>query len=625
MKSNIILFIYNIFAWLYKNVSESFIWKWLGKIHTSLSISFSKSVVISAIKHKSSCNLEETSLFCKMLRIPTAVISAMCKFITSFVRRVADKSIASRYVLGYLLGFLKLNIRFFALITLFCSITSFVIKLLTGSFSIYLLIFAVISFAFTYCKTELAGYIDDSFIIKFFKNSLGFENVNFCINISSSSYYMYTAGAVIGVLAGLAGCLNTLLYAIPIALFALGIIIVYPICGIVISIFFAPILPTMAVVGMCVYTGLCVLLHKSYKGEYAIKMGRCGLGLMLFLIISAISTLFSVSIGGSIGVLGMYIIFIGFYYIIRDSVRKADTLEVIFKTIALSAVIVSVYGVIQYVFKIDTVNAWIDEEMFEEATMRVYSTLANPNVLGEYLILALPVIALVIINYSRTMCQKIVYGIFFAVTLLCLVLTQSRGCWIGFFVCAFLFITYFKSSIWKILPLMLLLLPLVMPETIINRFLSVGNMSDSSTSYRVFIWFGTLAMLRYFWIGGIGLGEAAFRKIYPYFSYSGIVAPHSHNLYLQLTVESGIMALLVFVICMIIFIKDMINIQSGGRKYGMDAMALMSGVAAFLIQSMFDYTFYNYRVMGIFFMILALGGALLNVSSKENGGGKTQV
>ena len=47
----------------------------------------------------------------------------------------------------------------------------------------------------------------------------------------------------------------------------------------------------------------------------------------------------------------------------------------------------------QYAFGWTTSNAWIDEEMFEDATMRVYSTLGNPNVLGEYLLLVLPVAA----------------------------------------------------------------------------------------------------------------------------------------------------------------------------------------------------------------------------------------
>lgn len=624
MKSNIISFLCGIFTLLYKNLSDSFIWNWLSKIHTFFSVSFSKSAIISAIKHKGSVSYEETSLCCRLLRVPTAVVSAICRMVTSLVRQFADKSVAAKYGLGYVFGFLNIEVRFFAIMILFCSATSFVLKLLTGNFSFLLLILSIVAFALSFVKLCLSGFLGGSVIINFFNSSLGFGKLDFYINNPVSTYYMYISAAVVGIAAGVAGCINPLLYALPIGLFVLGIIAVYPICGIYLALFFAPILPTMAVVGICTYTGLCTLLHKSYKGEYQIKMGRCGLSLMLFLIIYAISSIFSVSIKGSIGVLGMYIIFIGFYYIIRDSVRKAETLEYLFKTIALSAVLVSVYGIIQYIFKLDTTNAWIDEEMFEEATMRVYSTLANPNVLGEYLILALPVCALVLINYTKNLWQKIVYGVFFVITLVCLVLTQSRGCWIGFFVSAFLFITYFKSSVWKILPVILLLLPLVMPETIINRFLSVGNMSDSSTSYRVYIWFGTLAMLRYFWVGGIGPGEAAFRNIYPYFSYSGIVAPHSHNLYLQLMVESGIMALLVFGFSMVIFIKDMINVQLTGKKRGMDAIALMSGVTAFLVQSMFDYTFYNYRVMGIFFMILALGGALVNISSKESQGGLTE-
>ena len=45
----------------------------------------------------------------------------------------------------------------------------------------------------------------------------------------------------------------------------------------------------------------------------------------------------------------------------------------------------------------------------------------------------------------------------------------------------------------------------------------------------------------------------------------------------------------------------------------MTALAIASGVAGFLVQSMFDYTFYNYRVMAVFFMLLALGMALRHI------------
>ena len=47
------------------------------------------------------------------------------------------------------------------------------------------------------------------------------------------------------------------------------------------------------------------------------------------------------------------------------------------------------------------------------------------------------------------------------------------------------------------------------------------------------------------------------------------------------------------------------------------ALALASAVFGFLIQSLFDYTFYNYRVMAIFFMVMAMGVALLYIKNGE--------
>ena len=618
MKSFIVSFVYDFVYRLCQLVSQSAFWKGIDKIYNGFKNAFSGSGVVRLVKSKGKTRLEETSFLCKALRIPTGVLSAICKIFSKLVRDFTDNSMVSKYAKGYLGGSLSLDVRFFALITLFSCAVGFVLNFFRGKIVWPLLILAVAGFMLSFVRARLADYIDDSVFVRLIKASLGFENISFNIYKKNPSLYVYMSAAIVGTVAGVCAVIHPFLVAVaPGAVFALIAMLASPLLGIFLAVFFAPILPTMAVVGICVLTAFSALAHKSNTGEYGIKMGRCGLCLMLFLIISAISTVFSHSITGSIGVLGMYIIFITFYYIIRDQVRRVETLEGIFKIFALSAAVVSIYGILQYVFGWNTQNAWIDETMFEEATMRAYSTLANPNVLGEYLILALPIVAVVFVNWTKTLWQKIVYGAFFCMTFLCLVLTQSRGCWIGFFVSAIIFVSYYRSSLWKIIPFVLLVLPFVLPDTIINRLLSVGDMSDSSTSYRVFIWLGTLNMLQHFWIGGIGLGEAAFRSVYPYYSYTGIVAPHSHNLYLQLIVESGVINLGVFVAAMFIFFKDMINVQASGRKLGIIATALMSGVIGFLVQSMFDYTFYNYRVMGIFFMVLAFGGAVCTISSKQ--------
>ena len=183
-----------------------------------------------------------------------------------------------------------------------------------------------------------------------------------------------------------------------------------------------------------------------------------------------------------------------------------------------------------------------------------------------------------------------------------------------------IFVTFYEGKWWGFIPIVLCILPFIIPQTIVDRIMSVGNMEDSSTSYRVYIWRGTLGMMKHYWLGGIGMGEAAFSQVYPFFSYNAIIAPHSHNLFLQLLVEAGISGLGVFLVMQIVFVKKMSDVYRMDDKKSMDSMlalALGSGVIGFLAQSMFDYTFYNYRVMAVFFMVLGLGLALKHLKTTD--------
>ena len=161
-------------------------------------------------------------------------------------------------------------------------------------------------------------------------------------------------------------------------------------------------------------------------------------------------------------------------------------------------------------------------------------------------------------------------------------------------------------------PLLLVVLYFVLPDAVINSFASIGNLGDSSTSYRVYIWMGTLAMLKDYWMCGIGPGDAAFNLVYPKYSYSGIVAPHAHNLFLQIVCDAGVVALVVFVLLLFHYFRDLCAAfcrekDLFSRLY---QTAAVSGIAGFLVQAMTDYSFYNYRVLLLFWAWLALGALL---------------
>ena len=123
---------------------------------------------------------------------------------------------------------------------------------------------------------------------------------------------------------------------------------------------------------------------------------------------------------------------------------------------------------------------------------------------------------------------------------------------------------------------------------------------------------GTLAMLKDYWMCGIGPGDAAFNLVYPKYSYSGIVAPHAHNLFLQIMCDAGVVALVVFILLLFHYFRDLCAAfcrekDLTSRLY---QTAAVSGIAGFLVQAMTDYSFYNYRVLFLFWAWLALGALL---------------
>ena len=117
---------------------------------------------------------------------------------------------------------------------------------------------------------------------------------------------------------------------------------------------------------------------------------------------------------------------------------------------------------------------------------------------------------------------------------------------------------------------------------------------------------GSIGLLRHFWFSGIGPGTPAFNRIYPYYSYSTIIAPHSHNLYLQTFIEYGLAGIVSFLtICCVFFQRAFHTVKEyGENKEKIIVVAMIAGMTGYLIQSVFDYTFYNYRMILIFYTYL---------------------
>lgn len=580
----------------------------LTAIYTFFSNSWKNSCIMNFLRKNGENKILENSFLYKTVYMPFKFAEKIAVKLRAWITKEIKNSVILGAYRDFVHSALALNTRFYGLIFLSALAAR---SILSDNVSWIYVAVAFAAAVFAWTDTDVTAILSDSKIFRLCLSFVGFENISLdiykkkSVNTVSARITAILCGAAIGVLSVKSALLSL---ALPIGITGVGIVMMYPVSGIFFALFAAPFVPTMLLAGLCVLTFCAMAVKALSEKNFRFKLDGVGVGLGFFLLFMFISSVFSFSAFKSLMVWGMYLIFVGFYFVIINTVETKQQLYAILKVFVIACALVSLYGVLQYVFGWNTSNAWIDENMFEEATMRAYSTMENPNVLGELLLLSIPLTAVFMIKAEK-MREKLFYIAVFLISVLCMVFTQSRGCWLGLMLCAVVFVTFYNGKLWGLLPIVLLILPFVIPETMVDRMMSVGNLEDSSTSYRVFIWLGTLEMLKDFWLGGIGMGEGAFRTVYPIYSYNAIIAPHSHNTFLQLWVEGGICALITFIVIMIVFIKKTSDIYRKNEKNSFDrllSLAIGSGVIGFLLQSMFDYTFYNYRMMAMFFMVIAL-------------------
>lgn len=406
-------------------------------------------------------------------------------------------------------------------------------------------------------------------------------------------------------------------------LVAVGCVIVLhsPEAGIIAMFLILPFMPTMVLAGFTMIVAFSLLL-KVIRRKRIIKITLIDIPVIAFMWFLISGGLLSVDISSSIPKMLVFICFISFYFIVKNVIRSEKLAYNCIRGIAFSASVVSVIGIMQYFF--GTVSTkWQDVQMFSDIKGRAVSTFQNPNVLAEYLILVMPVIfAMMLISGSAR--RRFRYFIALMLCSACLILTWSRGAWLGFVIAVILFIFFssHKTFAYLILsiPTLCLIASLFVDTSVINRFMSIGNTADSSTLYRLNIWKGTLDMLSDGNIFGIGIGTEAFSSVYPQYALSGIeAAPHSHSLYLQITTEMGIFALIVFILFCIAFFGMIFSTfkRCSLRKSKLLLLGFLCGVCAFLVQGATDYVWYNYRIFLLFWAMVGLAAAITN-NCKEN-------
>lgn len=289
------------------------------------------------------------------------------------------------------------------------------------------------------------------------------------------------------------------------------------------------------------------------------------------------------------------------------------------------ALIVSIYGLRQWFFGATALATWVDPTSPLAKTTRVYSYLGNPNLLAGYLVPAV-VFSLVAIFAWQSWIKKALALTMFTVNAACLVLTFSRGGWIGLVVgvlTAIALLIYWLSidmpPFWRTwtLPIVLgglmglIILAVIFVEPVRLRVFSIfADRRDSSNNFRRNVWDAVFEMIRDRPIIGIGPGHNSFNQIYPLYQRPRYTALSAYSVFLEIAVETGLLGLGCFLWLMIVaFNHAGVQIQRLRQSRSIEGFWLIGGVATIagmLAHGTVDTIWFRPEVNSLWWLMVAL-------------------
>lgn len=303
-----------------------------------------------------------------------------------------------------------------------------------------------------------------------------------------------------------------------------------------------------------------------------------------------------------------------------SAVRHVEDLKRLVAGAAASVAVSSLYAVYQRIQGVEVNDAYVDLTVNPDMPGRVDSFFDNPNSFAALLILLIPLIVALMLSSKRLVSRALAGG---AVVLgvVALVMTYSRACWVGFACAAVVFVFLWRPKLIPLFAVVCVACIPFLPSSVWNRILSIGNLSDSSTSSRFSLYEAALNVIKTSPFLGAGLGTAAPQKFIAdnglYFGVSRYV--HAHNIYLEVWVETGLLGFMSF------FAAMMWNIKNAARQVRHCAdsaartitAAAASALCGIMVAGLADYPWHYPRVMTVFWFVFAVAIAGVKVCRAE--------
>ncbi len=356
---------------------------------------------------------------------------------------------------------------------------------------------------------------------------------------------------------------------------------------------------------------LAFIVKKMISPDFTFIKRRIHFFLLLFYIFCGISLLNSgIYIGKSFHALflkwGQFILI---FFMVQDALFCDERIRNAVRIFLFTGAIVAMDGILQYFYGWDLLHRKI--MLMYDGTKAITGPFRHYNGLAAYLICVLNLFMAAILGKGRSKNKVIYCGMFLSLfmSLGCLLLTSSRGAWLGFLFAGFLML--FLTRQWKFMltlvcfsMLMVILIPAIR-ERAAFTFTSGGDAS------RFAIWKGDWSMIQAHPFLGSGVGT--FMNHFAQFT-EGLGVQYAHNCYLQIWAETGIFALVSFISFISLLLWQ--GIKSFRSSYDCIALGLLCAISAFLVHSFFDNHFYSLQLVVLFWFLAGMLAAVTKNPSR---------
>ena len=241
---------------------------------------------------------------------------------------------------------------------------------------------------------------------------------------------------------------------------------------------------------------------------------------------------------------------------------------------------------------------------------RIDSFSGDKMVFGGLLMVSL----LILVFFLKNNPRNIVWWTMVPLLGTALLLTQTRGAWLGF-IAGFILWAYRFNKKWLLAGVVILgSLPFLLPPALQERIKSIGDIwvhfgadhqIQSANNERVFIWTSGFKIIKDY---PFGIGQGNMEDVFPKYrnpNSTEWIIPHLHNNFLQILAQNGWIGLAAYLFWIVVYYGTALSFRLDDQETQTLNWTFLCVFTAILVWGMTEFTF-SHQFMNVQFFLLGL-------------------